>query len=155
MHRAPEKPQFSPWLDEIMLHKAACPSADWHDLVYVNNKWIMHLAIELNVINPLHCAVGELIRGAANLWGGVHECHPWTVSPQKTSCQCPPPSLPSFLLDSPLSASSLTSQNSPMKGLVIYTPPPCHVFPSPPRLPHLPLPCNFHLRCLVFPRASP
>lgn len=37
---------------------------------------------------------------------------------------------PSF----PPLCSSLTSQNSPVKGLVIYTPPPCHVFPTPPLL---------------------
>lgn len=61
-----------------------------------------------------------------------HECHPWAVSPQKNilhACWCPPPFLPISLF-LPFS-SSLTSQNSPMKGLFICTPPPCHVLSIP------------------------
>jgi len=74
---------------------------------------------------------------------------------------CMPVGVPLPFLPSRLSlllpfCGSLTSQNSLMKGLVTWTPPPCHVFflPPPPPSPLRSL-CNFHSPCLVFLGAVP
>lgn len=88
-------------------------------------------------------------RRAAKLWGKVHQCHPRAVSPQKASCMPASPSLPPHLSRSP---SLLTSQNSPMKGLVTSSVS-CFFHPLLIPLPPLFL-CNFHLPCLVFPRSQ-
>lgn len=85
-----------------------------------------------------------------NLWGEVYECHPWAVSPQKTSCMpsgVPFPFFPSLFLRLQLPH----FRKLPNEGTChLYTSSvSCFSYPSSPPL--LPLLCNFHLLCLIFP----
>ena len=164
MHTRLQKPLVSPWLDKSVLRKARVPQLTGLDLVHVNNKHIMHSAIEPDVGNITHRAVRwgcAHLRSACRSANLVQEFHAWVASPQKHAWLMVPPPFPSTP-HRPLSASpqllhfTQTPQWRDLSSVhllrvMFFPPPPPH---SSNRHP-LPALCNFHLLCLVFPRACP